>query len=289
MVIVATGNRWIPRKSENTIKNLIDQEELKKCITKEGFVEVFRQCSSEVVKLLLNKTGSHPEITDDLFKAAYSNPDGHRIFQLLLDGGSSFDITENGVLDVLRHSNGSMLSILLSTGKLNLIPTKKVMSAVARSFYALPMMENFLNQKWAYIVITDELFTVASTNWPLGGDLMKLLIERKGTDIEMTGEVIRVVATRPAAAEATIRHLFHERGATSMNDEELNLIKKTATFPPSAEAVSKFLHDLRGANIVITKEMIILVAQFPAPREELTTQVMRSLRTTKSIEQNSGE
>ncbi|KAJ5726651.1 uncharacterized protein N7483_008008 [Penicillium malachiteum] len=302
IVIASKGNRsWLsPDASEDTTKALIDQKDLNKFITEQGFLEVFRQCSADVVELLLNRTGSYSQITDDLLEAASSNLDGcrilqlllkctgscppitdellkaassnfygHAIVQLLLDRGANVEITERGLLDILTHSSGSVLTLLIVTGRLNLIITKEVINAVAESFYALPIMEGLLDQKGVDMTVTDEFFTAASKNPSQGGKVMKLLIERKGADIHITEEAIRAVANHPASGEAAIKHLFYGRGINLMNDEELKLIQKISIFPPRAEAVIKFLHDLRGTNIVITKEMILHVAQFPASGEEL--------------------
>ncbi|KAJ6032618.1 hypothetical protein N7540_003350 [Penicillium herquei] len=86
IVIASKGDDWRSlRAPEGMIKALIDQEGLDKCITEQGFLEVFRQYSADVVELLLNRTGSYFPITDELLNAASSNLDGCRILQLLLD------------------------------------------------------------------------------------------------------------------------------------------------------------------------------------------------------------
>ncbi|KAJ6032619.1 hypothetical protein N7540_003351 [Penicillium herquei] len=158
------------------------------------------------------------------------------------------------------------------------MPTQEVINAIAGSFYAIPILEHLLDQKGVDIKITDEFFTAASKNSAEGGKVMKLLIERKGTDITMTEEVTRAFATHPASGEAAIKHFFYGRGVTVMSNEELNPIKQIAAFPPSAEAVIEFLYGLRGTDVVITKDMIVHVAQFPASRDKLTAQVVGSIR-----------
>ncbi|KAI9653168.1 MAG: hypothetical protein M1821_007708 [Bathelium mastoideum] len=267
--------------------------------------------NSEVLKVFFERNPSLP-ITEEVIKAVAENENGEEIMTLLLDRlEDNFQITENTVAHVTEYANVEVTILLLDRLKQDIQITEEVVKAAASSHLGKEKIrfllerdpslliteevvkvavsnlfgeENigFLLETDPSLLITEEVVKVAASNPWYGKEIVTLLLDRRGDDIQITEEIVKaavcnrdgevvievllrrypslliteevlIKAARSTCGKKSIRFLL-ERDPSLLITEEI--VKAAASNSRSGKEIVTLLLDQRGDNIQITEEII---------------------------------
>jgi mitogen-activated protein kinase kinase kinase len=102
----------------------------------------------------------------------------------------------------------------------------------------------------------------AAENEESGKEVMTLLLDRRGADVQITGEVVKAAAENKESGKEVMTLLLDRRGADVQITKEV--VKAAAGNQGSGKEVMTLLLDRRGADVQITKEIGTLIAELSA-------------------------
>ncbi|KAJ5683416.1 ankyrin [Penicillium macrosclerotiorum] len=225
-------------------------------IPKKLVIEVALNPSKDVLQLLLDRRGEDIQITEEVVKAAASNPFSNKVLELLLDRrGEDIQITETVIISAIRNFRTPMLQLLLDRRGEDIQITEEIVNTAAfnRSKDALQLL---LDRRGEDIQITEEIVNTATSN--PSSAVLQLLLDRRGEDIQITEDIVNIATSNPSSA--VLQLLLDRRGEDIQITED---IVNIATSNPSS-AVLQLLLDRRGEDIQITEDIVNIATSNPS-------------------------
>ncbi|PQE33956.1 hypothetical protein CJF32_00002798 [Rutstroemia sp. NJR-2017a WRK4] len=226
-------------------------------IDEDDIVYVASVYGGNMMALLLSLHGNNILVTENVLRAAATNnaPNGEEVMKLLLEKQTPDTISEEIIKNAAtNHTNGRNIMKVLLKERVDIRITKDIVKTVAREYGELgrEMMELFLEERDADIVITEEIMkAVAYKPYP-GIEIMKLLLEKREADVVVTEAVVKMIAGRLSGG--VMKLLLEKRGEEVAITEKI--VRAAAGNKKMAEEVMKILLRERGAEVVITEEVL---------------------------------
>ncbi|KAK1452526.1 pfs domain-containing protein, partial [Colletotrichum melonis] len=120
------------------------------------------------------------------------------------------------------------------------------------------VMKLLLEKCGAEVEITPEVVVAAAGNYRNGEAVMKLLLEKRGDEVEITPEVVVAAAGNYRNGEAVMKLLLEKRGGEIKMTPEV--VVAAVGNDGNGEAVMKLLLEKRGDEIEITPEVVVAAA-----------------------------
>ena len=199
----------------------------------------------DLITLLLDRRGNDIPITEEVVMAAVES---EKVMTLLLDRrGGDIQITEE-VVKAAAGNTGSVMKLLLD--RRDDIPiTEEVVKAAAGNMYHGEVMTLLLDRRGDDIPITEEVVKAAAGN-RYQGEVMALLLDRRGDNIPITEEVVKAAAGNRYHGEVMTLLLDRRENDIQITEE----VVKTAA--ENTGSMMKLLLDRGGDNIPITEEVV---------------------------------
>ena len=113
-----------------------------------------------------------------------------------------------------------------------------------------------LDRRGADVQITEDVAILIARKF--NKEVMALLLDRRGADVQITEDVVKAAAGNLESAKEVVTLLLDRRGADVQITEDV--VKATATKKGNGEEVITFLLDQRGADVKITKGVAFVAA-----------------------------
>ena len=167
--------------------------------------------------------------------------------------GISDDFERNCLSQAAKHK-GAVLEVLLKHEiGLALTVTDAVVRATAE-FQHFRMMKLLLDRRGADVQITDKVVEAAAGNGRSGKDIITLLLDRRGADVQITEKAVEVAAGNDWSGKDIITLLLDRRGADVQITE--GVIVAAAGNGRSGKDIMTLLLDRRGADVQITEKAV---------------------------------
>lgn len=187
-------------------------------LTERIVIQIAELFGHELMRLLLEKKGADVQITEGVVKAAAENTRwGKDVMTVLLQGRGEIRVTEEAVIQIARSFDPEVMKILLDKKGANIQITEGVVQAAAE------------NREWGRGAMTvllqgvDEIRITEEAVIKIAGlfdrEMMELLLEKKGANVQITEEVVRAAA-RNDGGEGVISFLLEQGG-----DRVQNIVK----------------------------------------------------------------
>jgi ankyrin repeat protein len=182
------------------------------------------------------------------FSEVIGNQVAKRIFQTDLvnsQGLTALEVAAN-------HGSCEAISVLL-TDQLTPV-TRRTVKAAARNWDSgKEVMTLLLDRRGTDIQITEEVVEAAAGNWRSGKEVMMLLLDRRGTDVQIMKEVVKAAAGNWDRGKV-MTLLLDRRGTDIQITEEV--VKAAAGNRDSGKVMMTLLLDRRGTDVQITEEVV---------------------------------
>ncbi|CAG7980422.1 unnamed protein product [Penicillium salamii] len=139
------------------------------------------------------------------------------------------------------------------------IPNDVVIAAARNKEYGEAVMKLLLGRRGVNVQITDELVLATAENRGNGEAIIRLLFDQRGVDVQITDELVLAAAKNKGNGEAIIRLLLDRRGVDVQITDELVLA--AAKNKGNGEAIIRLLLDRRGVDVQITDELVLAAAK----------------------------
>ncbi|KAH8653142.1 hypothetical protein BGZ60DRAFT_533332 [Tricladium varicosporioides] len=153
----------------------------------------------------------------------------------------------------VQYTSCKVISILIND-KLMVIAEEVLKAAAGNEKSGKELMRLLLEQRGTDVVITEGVLKAAAENRRSGKEVMRLLLEERGTDVVITKEVLKAAAGNKRSGEGVMRLLLEQRGTDVVITE--GVLKAAAGNKRSGEGVMRLLLEQRGTDVVITKEVL---------------------------------
>ncbi|KAN0078747.1 hypothetical protein V8E54_005260 [Elaphomyces granulatus] len=130
----------------------------------------------------------------------------------------------------------------------------KVLLAAASIQNAKEMMALLLDRQGDQIQITEEVVKAAANNEGNGEGVMALLLDRRGDQIQITEDVVKTAASNEGNGEGVMALLLDRRGDQIQITEDV--LKAAASNRWNGKEVMALLLDRRGDQIQITEDVV---------------------------------
>ncbi|KAK6591799.1 HET domain protein [Botrytis cinerea] len=177
-------------------------------------------------------------------------------------------IEEEDMIHIARSFHKNILHVLFDLKRENVVVTKEVVKAAAGSgYYGGEIMMLLLEKRGAEVVITEEVVKVAVRNERSGKEVMMLLFEKRGAEVVITEDIIKAAARNYSNGKEIMMLLFEKRGA----EIEITgkVVKAAAGNESSGMEVMMLLFEKRGAEIEITGKVVKAAAGNKSSGKEL--------------------
>ncbi|KAE9363923.1 HET-domain-containing protein [Stipitochalara longipes BDJ] len=169
----------------------------------------------------------------------------------------NIQITEEDMVWIIESFGMRLIILLLDLNKDNIPVTEYVVKAAACSDdRGKEVMELLLDRRGNEIKITGEVVKAAARSHR-GKEVMELLLDRRGNEIKITGEVVKAAA-RSHRGKEVMELLLNRRGDEFKITEEV--VKAGAGNYYRAKEVIELLLDRRGSEVKITEEVVRIAA-----------------------------
>ncbi|KAI4154500.1 MAG: hypothetical protein LQ340_001657 [Diploschistes diacapsis] len=169
------------------------------------------------------------------------------------------DDFERNCLSQAMTRQGAVLEVLLKHERvLALTVTGGEVRFIAR-FQHFRMMKLLLDRRGTDVQITEEVVEAAARNDKNGREIMTLLLDRRGADVQITEKVVVAAAGSWGSGKDVMTLLLDRRGADVQITEKVAVA--AAGNNESGKDVMTLLLDRRGADVQITKEVVVAAAE----------------------------
>jgi tetratricopeptide (TPR) repeat protein len=206
----------------------------------EGVVIAAAGNKREVMQLLLNRKGNEVQITEDVVIAAAENKgSGEYIIQLLLDRkGNEVQITKGVVMAAAGNRKKVMQLLFDQRGN------EVLRIAAAGSYWGEGVMQLLLDRKGSMIQITEGIIIAAAGNKYSGEEVTKLLLDWKENEVHITEGVVRAAAGNELSGKEVIQLLLDRKGNKVQITEDM--VMAAAGAGRNAREVMRLLRERRG-------------------------------------------
>ncbi|KAN0070390.1 hypothetical protein V8E54_011259 [Elaphomyces granulatus] len=178
--------------------------------------------------------------------------------------------TENGVTpleEAVWAGQTDMTAIFLEKIMPGMVIDLAVPLAAASIKNAKEMMALLLDRRGDQIQITEGVIKAAASNDRNGKEVMALLLDRRGDRIQITEDVVKAVASNGGNGDEVMALLLDRRGDQIQITEDV--VKAAASNLRKGEEVMALLLDRRGDQIQITKDVVKAAASNWGKGEEV--------------------
>jgi tetratricopeptide (TPR) repeat protein len=186
--------------------------------TEKIVIQIAGSLGQELMRLLLEKKGADVQITEGVVEAAAENRRrGKDVMTVLLQEGGEIQVTEEAVIQIARSFDQEVMELLLEKKGAGVQITKGVVQAAAENRGWGEGVMTVLLQGGDGIRVTEEA-VIQIARW-FDREIMELLVDKKGADVEITEEVVRAAAQNDRE-ERVISFLLEQGG-----DKVQNMVK----------------------------------------------------------------
>ncbi|KAF1966557.1 ankyrin [Bimuria novae-zelandiae CBS 107.79] len=152
-----------------------------------------------------------------------------------------------------RNGSCASLTKLLALNHRIRITQEMVVAAAGNEDSGKEVMALLLDKRGADVQITQEVVVAAAGNYSSGKEVMALLLDKRGDDVQIAQEVFVAAAKNSSSGKEVITLLLDKRGADIQITQEVAVA--AAGNEGSGKEVMALLLDLRGADVQITQEI----------------------------------
>lgn len=200
---------------EELVALLLDHRGDEIPLTEKIVIQIAGSFGQELMGLLLEKKGADIQITEGVVKAAAENERwGKDVMTVLLQRGDETQVTEEAVIQIARSFDREVMKLLLEKKGAGVQITKGVVRAAAENKGLGGDVMRVLLQGGDEVRVTEE--AVSQIAGLFDREMMELLLQKKGADVQITEEVVRA-ASRNDQGEGVISFLLEQGGDRVQN------------------------------------------------------------------------
>ncbi|KAN0077784.1 hypothetical protein V8E54_006088 [Elaphomyces granulatus] len=165
--------------------------------------------------------------------------------------------TQDGVTpleEAVRAGQIDVTAMFLEKIMPGMVIDLKVLLAAASIENAKEMMALLLDRQGDQIQITEDVVKAAAINWKNGKEVMALLLDRRGDQIQITEEAVKAAASNLGNGKEVMALLLDRRGDQIQITEDA--VKAAAGNWGKGKEVMALLLDRRGDQIQITEDVV---------------------------------
>ncbi|KAI1325809.1 hypothetical protein F5Y16DRAFT_253655 [Xylariaceae sp. FL0255] len=163
-------------------------------------------------------------------------------------------------MTLLAATHGAMDSFEEFLGVNGMIVTIDIVQAAAgNEEYGEEMMALLLNKRGDQIEITADVVQAAAENYRSGKEVMALLLNKRGDQIEITADVVQAAAKNEECGEEVMALLLDKRG--DQVEITADVVQAAAKNSRSGKEVMALLLDKRGDQVEISTQLICSLAR----------------------------